>query len=164
MSIAFDIAAPRAKPGRLWASTFWTEEKIDQLRILVAEGKRTAELTDALKCSRCQLSGKLARLGIKLGRSSSKPKLPRKTKGRHHGANPFNISPFGEPKKPTVFDLAAEPSDGAVGFLNLDSGRCRWPISGVGLEMMFCGERADKDLHSPYCTRHHRRAYPKGRR
>jgi hypothetical protein len=136
--------------------SFWTDGKVQRLRELVAVGVRGVELLDHLGCNRSQLYSKLGRLKIKLG--LKQPALQQSTR-RKAARNSFSFNPqtFGGALPPGLMELRCEPSDAAVRLIDIDAGRCKWPISGAGLDLMACGERAqDCD---PYCARHHRIAY-----
>jgi len=138
--------------------TFWTEAKVEQLRLLVAEGIKGDALREALGCpTPDMLYSKLQRLKISMPK---KPATPRVYQKRHRQPFAFGATPS-EPVAAGIMDLPAEPSDAAVTLLALDVDRCHWPISGAGLDTMFCGERAGEC--GPYCTRHRRMAY-RGRR
>lgn len=138
--------------------SFWTEAKVDQLRQLVANGVRGTNLTAALGCTRGMLYSKIQRLHIKLGHDKASLR-PNRRRVNGKGAFSFSQKTIGEPKAPGIHELPQEPSDALVSLADLDAGRCRWPISGEALDMMFCGERAA----GSYCTRHHSIAY-RGRR
>lgn len=140
--------------------SMWTDDKVAEMRRLIADGVRGKDLLSALECNRSQLYSKLNRLDIKLGMSTPRPRAaPKKKIARI--AMSYNKQSFGEPSAPGIMDLTPEPSDAAMSLADLDNTRCHWPISGAGLDMMFCGERADEC--GPYCSRHRAIAY-RGRR
>jgi hypothetical protein len=61
------------------------------------------------------------------------------------------------PTPPKSIDLPRETIAESVSLFDLRQHHCRWPVTGVGAAMQFCGA----DIHGdrPYCVRHSRRAY-----
>jgi len=114
----------------------WTDERIDELKALWAEGLTTGEIGKRLGVSKNAVVGKAHRLGLK-GRPSpikrTKPSRP---------AAPAPKEP--EPKIRSVVDLSAHT--------------CRWPIGDPREPgFHFCGEPTLSG--KPYCAEHASIAY-----
>ncbi len=129
----------------------WTDEQDVLIRNMIAAGAVGSELLAATGApGLAWVYRRVERLGLRLNHRRSAER--RITKQCFSG-------PRGVPVAPGVNELLAEPSDAAMSLADLDDTRCHWPISGAGLDMMFCGERADEETCGPYCGRHHRIAY-----
>jgi GcrA cell cycle regulator len=58
----------------------WTEERIEQLKLLWADGKTSSQIATAMKTSSCAVLGKVNRLGLSNRDPSKSHKVPRHRK------------------------------------------------------------------------------------
>ena len=125
----------------------WTDERIALMRELYAQGLSFSFIAAMIGgVSRNAVIGKAHRLGIK-GRGQPRLQMPRSipnNTGRRYR------------KKPPV-ELPPEVLTDPVDFFNLCPHHCRWPVSGEGLAMLYCG--AQKHGQFSYCLGHCRMAW-----
>ena len=159
----------------------WTDESIDYLRELYADGRYSGAQMAAMifarfksAVSRNAVIGKLHRLG--LGQTKCERILARRQARIDRGEpaikrvrvraertehmpraktvrrrEPFDIDP-------DMVDLPVDFSPCAVTLLDLGDSHCRWPIGDPQLpDFRFCGARRSGE--HPYCGRHCRIAY-----
>lgn len=122
----------------------WTDEKIDELKRLWAQGLTTVEIGKALGVSKNAVVGKAHRLGLK-----SRPSPIR----RGEDDTP---KPRAEPKR----KAAAKPPKVAkvISVVDLTAHSCRWPIGDPKTPAFhFCGKRIVPG--KPYCLDHCMVAY-----
>lgn len=115
----------------------WTEERIEELKDLWAEGLTTGEIGKRLGVSKNAVVGKAHRLGLK-GRPSP---IKRASQPR---------------KKPTAEKKEPEPKIRSI--VDLSAHTCRWPIGDpreAGFH--FCGQPSMAG--KPYCAEHAAIAY-----
>lgn len=114
----------------------WTDERIEQLKVLWAEGRTTGEIGKLLGVSKNAVVGKAHRLGLK-GRPS-----PIKRTAESRPAAPPRRQP--EKQMRSLVDLSAHT--------------CRWPIGDPKEPgFHFCG--APTIPGKPYCAEHSAIAY-----
>lgn len=140
----------------------WTEERVDQLKQLWADGRSAAQIAAEFGgLSRSAVLGKIHRLGL---HRAPKPRarpwiesgISEHTYYRRHRKS--NSRP--SLSQPEAFKLdvvqfmaaIAEPEAGKVTLLDLESHHCRFPVSGEGLATLFCGD--DRLEPHSYCARH----------
>ena len=151
--------------------TFWTMDKIDGLRRLIAEGASGAQIAAQLGCSRCAVIGKARRLQLRLkgaprnpaggGRPKSAPRAPTAgdrvtvaAKARRMAVTAASQAAAGA-ARPAAVALPAAP----VAFLAaVEAGTCLFfacdAFAPDGPSMPVCGgERASG---SRYCAFHDR--------
>lgn len=126
-------------------NTAWTTEKLEQLKILHADGATctqiAAELGDGF--SRSAVVSKLRRIGLFSNAKAKKKKL----KSLPATARPESVSQEG-----------VIPFSQRCSLMELTDKRCRWPIGDPGdPDFFFCGGQAAEGL--PYCAYHSRIAY-----
>lgn len=107
----------------------WTDERIEELKKLWAEGLSTGEIGKRIGVSKNAVVGKAHRLGLK-----SRPSPIKRAKPK----------PKAEPAKVTIFDLTAHS--------------CRWPHGDPKHDNFhFCGKQTVPG--KPYCAEHCALAY-----
>ncbi len=155
----------------------WTDEVIDRLRLLWAEGLSTAEIGRRLGVSKNAVVGKAHRLSlpprpspIRRGQPGDMPRPPsiRRVTGPTLPAMaaPVAVPPAAPPALPRPPPLKAVPPVPAVRALGRAPGgrlvACCWPIGEPGTRSFrFCD---DESLPGkPYCSAHAALAYVKVR-
>lgn len=140
--------------------TSWTEERTAQLRQMHAEGFSFSQIAAQLGgISRNAVIGKAQRINLPLrgagrtGHMKEPLHRQRKNKPRKYNYRP-TIQIFAEN---LACDLPADQPDNPLSLFELASTSCRWPCTGEGSAVVFCGGDAIKD-HA-YCLRHCRIAY-----
>lgn len=140
--------------------TFWTDERIEQLKKLLADSLSASEIGAALGISRNAVIGKVHRAGLAFARPGGRP-----------AAGLAFIKPNYEPKRirakrlkanaaaliHPVADLEPEIVANPIELAELELHHCRWPVDGAGLATMFCGASQVEGVS--YCPRHCRIAY-----
>ncbi len=150
----------------------WTDERIEDLRRMWAEGLSASQIAGALGgVSRNAVIGKIHRLGLS-GRVKTPSRAARKSPARAPsagaprtvaqprvmavGSAAVKIAERPEPAPVTVADVV--PFSGGVSFLDLKPGQCRWPIGDPSSDdFRFCGAKTD----GIYCEAHCKVAFPK---
>jgi len=127
----------------------WTDERVETLKKLWAEGLSASQIAAALGgVTRNAVIGKVHRLGLS-GRAkapSSAAPRPRKPRVHSHMLRVSRPSIRGNPlgQRRTLLELTEET--------------CRWPIGDPGQpDFFFCGGQTITGL--PYCAYHSRVAY-----
>lgn len=133
---------------------FWTDEKIEMLRNLVAAKHSSSLIAQEMKISRNAVIGKAYRLGLNL---QSQPKTPsgRASRARRKPSAPTVLKPSN--KKPVgVWADAAfvgqfsprsvDPilrKDGQMhDTLSITDRTCKWVVDGCGRNARYCGHDA----------------------
>jgi len=154
----------------------WTEDRVEILKKLWAEGLSASQIASRLGgVTRNAVIGKVHRLGLS-GRAtpsrSARPR-PRKTRAPSHpgrssvftsagnAALKADQSPIAEPapidEPSPIQELQIPPGERAT-ILTLSESTCRWPIGEPGSdEFYFCGCKPAENM--PYCEYHARIAY-----
>jgi GcrA cell cycle regulator len=134
----------------------WTAERVAQLKDGVNAGLSCAQIANDIGVSRNAVIGKINRLGLGRGRRPAAPRLrdegtirrPQVLTQRLMLRALFSSAPIAEDV------VSSEPCS----LLNLASGKCRWPISGIdAVEFTFCGNTTLEGMS--YCAGHARMAY-----
>jgi len=156
----------------------WTDERIEALRKLWAEGMSASQIATALGgVSRNAVIGKIHRLGL-----SGRVKTARGSSGsrRSGGAGPSCGGSSAQPRVmavgSTVVRVAEReapapqeapvrrpaevvPLRGGVTLLELRTASCRWPLGDPSdADFRFCGARTSEG--DTYCAAHAERAFP----
>lgn len=153
----------------------WTNEAIDRLRALWAEGHSTAEIGRRMGISKNSVVGKAHRLDLPARPSPIRrdPATPRPAAtGRRptlpplRAAMPIAAAPRREEPKPVAPSILALPPKPAAGvvraFPRVSSKACCWPIGEPGTKSFrFCDSEASTG--KPYCQEHAALAYVKVR-
>lgn len=148
----------------------WTDERIDLLKRLWADGKTASGIAAALgDISRSAVLGKIFRLRLDIsagGESAEAQAKPRihdragkSTRPMRHGApsrRRRGAKQTSSPEKPRAAGRKTRKT-----LLELTNDCCRWPHGRPGKEnFFFCGAPgADLEAGIPYCARHMQRAY-----
>ena len=132
----------------------WTDEKIDDLKMLWAKGLSTAEIGRELGVSKNAVVGKSHRLGLKprpspIAGKTAEPAAP--------GAAPAAAA--AAPAKPKAAKPAKPKEVARIGdIIDLGPQMCRWPFNDPGDEdFHFCGRQVTPS--KPYCPEHCAVAY-----
>jgi len=154
----------------------WTDERIETLRRLWAEGLSASQIATTLGgVSRNAVIGKIHRLGLS-GRVKTTKARParsglgggRSVAAARPSAPPARVMAVGaaavkvvEREAPLAAPTPAEvvPLHGGVSLLDLKASSCRWPLGDPASEdFRFCGARVPQG--ETYCACHAERAYP----
>lgn len=150
----------------------WTEESIEQLREMWAQGLTANEIAKRLGVTKNAIVGKVHRLCLQARPS------PIKTKDNENISKPELAVQTGEPKTTEIEDELEEIIDvetadvsvtistpkklsgSNVRLIELDSHTCRWPIGDPRDEdFCFCGKKVRAG--QTYCDEHSALAYVK---
>lgn len=164
----------------------WTDERIEELRRLWAEGLSASQIAKMLGgVTRNAVIGKIHRMGL-----SGRVKTVRANKPRAAAPAPQRKAPAARPAGPSPAPrvmavgsaavkvvgrealleapapvslpapaAAVVPIGGGVSFLELSPTQCRWPVGDpVGDEFVFCGARCESG--EVYCRGHGEVAFP----
>jgi len=152
----------------------WTEERIDLLKKLWADGLSCSQIAARIGggLSRSAIIGKVRRLKLK-GRSDVALKLVQKRQAAAnrpvHQATPRAAVKAVAPPvrvKPAPVRLVVDNADGpGVPFLDIAArGQCRWPLWGLDdhavEDLRYCGHATAEG--QTYCERHRRRSIHHG--
>ena len=151
----------------------WTDERVELLKKLWAEGLSASQIAGRLGgVTRNAVIGKVHRLGLSGRATSSRSSSPRPRRAHVPRANrapslmygmrgnvalkpqfEAEVEPMLAPIQELVIPLAERAS-----ILTLKETMCRWPIGDPGEpEFHFCGRK--KCGTAPYCEHHARMAY-----
>lgn len=130
----------------------WTEERVEQLKKLWAEGLSASQIARTMgDVTRNAVIGKVHRLGLSGRATTNRADRPR----RATIPKPMPKPVVAEPE--AVVEATLENGDFAT-VMTLSSTMCRWPIGDPGSnEFHFCGNKTE--AASPYCEAHVRMAY-----
>lgn len=132
----------------------WTDERVEQLKKLWAEGLSASQIARVLgDVTRNAVIGKVHRLGLSGRASPARVERPRFAKSPRRLAKPLLAEPvFIEEPEP-------EPEPGEwTTVLTLKERMCKWPIGNPGdMNFRFCARKAAEG--HPYCAEHSRKAY-----
>lgn len=150
------------------AVKFWTKEEIATLKQMWSAGKTAQEIADALGRPRNGVIGQAHRSGLEKRQSPiQRKKSPRvveieKTREESYAGQGFNFKRASR-KKPSTNttnkelrdEKRAEINRTAYGtpkkMIDLEPNECRWPVSGEGSNMLFCGAPT---VNGVYCEKH----------
>ena len=138
--------------------TLWTEFSVAKLKKLAEKNYTAREIAQMLgpDFSRNAVIGKMSRMRLSLPKS-----LNPFTK-----TNTVKRSPPSEPKpnivKPYFSELPKIDTDTSniVSFMELKARMCRFPVSGQGFDIKFCGNQTGEDRS--WCDDHRKIVYIKG--
>lgn len=142
----------------------WTEERVDQLRAMYANGISCSRIAAELGVgfTRNAVIGKVHRMGLPLrgqGRQEPQPKKPRVYKKREHKAKVRIVPANGNSSQLRVIQVSetslaelrcAEVTPRGLTLLELQAGDCRYPYGDS--DFTFCGH--PKISGSSYCPKH----------
>jgi len=133
----------------------WTDERVEQLRKLWADGFSCAEIAAELGggLTRNAVIGKIDRMGLSEGPREKKPRAARIPKAPP-APKIAEVSRSPDEARAVVVVVEALAPDGGVTLFAARDWHCRWPIGDPrDLEnFRFCGERAVGE--TPYCGAH----------
>ena len=144
----------------------WTPERVERLRSCVVTGLTCSQIAAQIGVSRNAVIGKLHRLGLSSGRppgGAARSCPPRAARPRAPSQRRLlrlmwsNGAPAAGGNA-SAASVAAVDSAQPCSLLDLDRGKCRWPleVSGAG-DLTFCGNVAPDGIS--YCAGHARMAY-----
>jgi GcrA cell cycle regulator len=131
----------------------WTEERVEQLKTLWAEGLSASQIARVMGgVTRNAVIGKVHRLGLAGRATSTRSERPRLSVPRH---SVVRAAP--EPEIVEEDPLPLEDGNFA-NVLTVNDRMCRWPIGDPADNAFhFCGRKPKTG--SPYCEAHARKAY-----
>ena len=142
----------------------WTPERVEQLRSCVVTGLTCSQIAAQIGVSRNAVIGKIHRLGLSSGRPPGgaartcppRARLPRAPRQRQLLRLMWSD---GGPAASTEPGSSAVDSAQPCSLIELDRGKCRWPLGDTAgsRDFTFCGN-ATPDGFS-YCAGHARMAY-----
>jgi GcrA cell cycle regulator len=144
----------------------WTEERVETLKKLWADGLSASQIAAELGgITRNAVIGKVHRLGLSGRAKSPSSSSPRPRKQR---SSTMMRVPRASIRGNTAlaYDYAIEPEPELIEIpleqrktlLQLNEATCHWPVGDPGsTDFFFCGGEAAES--SPYCTYHSRVAY-----
>jgi GcrA cell cycle regulator len=139
----------------------WTPERVEQLRTCVNAGLSCSQIALEIGVTRNAVIGKINRLGLSPGSRVAAPGLPRPRSLRTERMSQRRIlrAIFAEPVvEMTMIEMAPVESADRCSLLELEHGKCRWPINDPGeVDFAFCGNDAVAGMS--YCAGHVRVAY-----
>jgi hypothetical protein len=138
-------------------ASIWTEERVAELRALIAKSKSLDQIAEIMGLTRGQISGKRNRLGYGIP-------------GKRGGKRFIEIKPEPEPKvrrrprrglltPPSMPIVDVTYTDHNRTLIQLSMDRCRWPLWGRMVpfeERLYCGAKCMGE-HS-YCEEHYVRS------
>jgi GcrA cell cycle regulator len=156
---------PLSLRGHSMTLETWTPERVEQLRSCVVTGLTCSQIAAQIGVSRNAVIGKLHRLGLSSGRPPGgaarccPPRVARPRAPSQRQLLRFMWS-NSAPATGSAASLAIVDSAQPCSLLDLDRGKCRWPLGepGVGSgDLTFCGNAAPDGIS--YCAGHARMAY-----
>lgn len=135
----------------------WTDERIELLKKLWADGLSCSQIAGALPgFTRNAIIGKVHRLGLS-GRDKAVSSKPAVKRPRVHYTRVKRLQRDAAARAEPVMELPPETPANAKLFDELGPDHCRWPCSGEPPNTIFCGGDVLSDYS--YCPRHCRMAY-----
>lgn len=130
----------------------WTEERVEVLSKLWAEGLSASQIARTLgDVTRNAVIGKVHRLGLSGRATPARQERPRISTRRKPMPKPVII-------EPEVIEEEKLDDGNYATVLTIKERMCKWPIGHPGTESFhFCGRGASQS--SPYCDAHTRVAY-----
>ncbi|MFL6796730.1 MAG: GcrA family cell cycle regulator [Xanthobacteraceae bacterium] len=147
----------------------WTDERVETLKKLWAEGLSASQIAGELSgTTRNAVIGKVHRLGLSGRAKSPSSTAPRPRKQRNQVLRLTRPAVRGNTALAHAYevevDLEPELVDNVIpmgqrrSLLELNEDTCRWPIGDPGsADFFFCGGQTLTSL--PYCSHHSRVAY-----
>jgi hypothetical protein len=123
---------------------------IEAARRLAAEGLPRSAIAKHLHLTPSAVHGMLWRAGKK-----TSGEKPRPRPNRHRVVNTTRAATTSPSIETAIRDLPVEHLATAVPLIALDKHICHWPVSGTGIDALFCGDRVTV---GSYCPHHHARS------
>lgn len=142
----------------------WTDENIELLKTMWAEGKSAAIIAKELGdgATKDSVIGKVHRLNLEKRANvftvrTDRSRMPKPRRIKNKVASPFNRH-WKKERKAMLNTIPECPEPRLVSLLDVKDGECRWPMSDPESgEFRFCG--AGSRAESSYCAHHHALAY-----
>jgi GcrA cell cycle regulator len=144
----------------------WTEERVEMLKKLWADGLSASQIAAELGgITRNAVIGKVHRLGLSGRAKSPSSSAPRPRKQRSTGMMRVSRSSI-RGNTALAYDYVVEPEPELIeipieqrkNLLQLTEATCHWPVGDPGSpDFFFCGGESNEG--SPYCNYHSRVAY-----
>jgi GcrA cell cycle regulator len=146
----------------------WNPERVAQLRAFIGAGMTCSQIAAEIGVTRNAVIGKIHRLGLGPGRPAAalgracppRTRRPRLSSQRQmlrliSAEAPTSVDG-------TVSDVGSVASAQWCSLLDLEQGKCRWPVSeratgGSAADFIFCGHQVIAGFS--YCAGHARMAY-----
>jgi GcrA cell cycle regulator len=141
----------------------WTPERVEQLRSFVVTGLTCSQIAAQIGVTRNAVIGKIHRLGLSPGRpagGATRTCPPRARQPRAAGQRKLLRLMWsdGAPAADAEATSATVESAQPCSLLDLERGKCRWPVGEpAGADLIFCGNAAADGFS--YCAGHARMAY-----
>lgn len=147
----------------------WTDERIDLLKKLWADGRSASQIAKQLGVTRNAVIGKVNRLDLPMRKTTVSTPRRRQSYVRlnqQHGASPDQLRAQRIKDRQRAALKAIEPDPVPaeaqkplrLSLINLTDKTCKWPIGDPQApEFHFCGNTAP--LEDPYCPFHQKMAY-----
>jgi GcrA cell cycle regulator len=151
------------------ASPTWTDERIAALREAFAAGMSCREIAASIGISRNAVIGKLSRLNLNRGRRVARRADDGATRTKPAKGAAAAPRLGSQVRLLRALRVEADRYDDEFGvidpsaccsLLELTESHCRWPVTGAGSELRYCGHTAVSGLS--YCAGHARIAYRTG--
>jgi GcrA cell cycle regulator len=139
----------------------WTPERVEQLRSCVVTGLTCSQIAAEIGVSRNAVIGKIHRLGLSSGRppggaARTCPPRARLPRAPSQGRLLRLMFSDGAPAANTHTGSSTVDSAKPCALIDLERGKCRWPLEGAG-NFSFCGNSTPDGIS--YCAGHARMAY-----
>lgn len=143
----------------------WSDERVERLRALFADGLSASQIGAELGCSRNAIIGKSHRLG--LSRPQNPSSAPKKSRGQNNGSlgatteRLINARTHSRSAPPVLPQLSKHVAGNKTIF-ELRHDDCRWLVGEMERgQHMFCGNRVI--IGKAYCPEHWNMVYVKPR-
>ena len=133
---------------------FWDDE-MDAVIVEHYNKMRAKQIAELLNVTKNAVIGRAKRLGLSRTKEARvKSHKPLSPFGSWHRKGWDRIQRMFRPR-PEPVTVVSIP--GGISIMELTGSTCRWPVSGTGADMMYCG--ADIHGEKPYCLGHCQVAY-----
>lgn len=132
--------------------TFWTEERLAQLRTLASTGMTARQVADEMGCSRNAVLGKAWRAGLSLAKQDNRTPEQRRAerlqyqRDRHAA---LRAAVGYQPRPRPIKQSPAVPASKQLPLTDLGLDMCHWPVSD-DIPHCFCGNDTGGHVYCPY--------------
>ena len=150
----------------------WSDEALDRLRTMVAKGYSAGQIARAWGVTRNTIGARIKKLGLERGApddvvkmAATIPQPARKSRAKppeelkKRGAPKDKPVPPAKPPGPRALPADEALTETALHTVDLQAGRCKWPLNDGEPEWLHCGADADD---GPYCENHRRKSIGAG--
>lgn len=143
----------------------WTDDQIDRLKSLQAEGLSGSQIAAQLGISRNAVIGKLTRLAGIDTKNTKQKREARLVLGdapvKHADRHRQTVARTDNRPLVAIKDLSPEHSEAAITLFDIGFNKCRWPLNDVNpiQDFRFCGAKCE----GSWCPAHEARVWA-GRR